>query len=460
MSAIYDYLETLQGKRIAVLGMGVSNTPLIRMLLRADLDVTVRDKASRERVGELAMELESLGAKLKLGEDYLENLREEVIFRTPGISPNTPQIQQAVERGSELTSEMELFFRTCPCQMIGVTGSDGKTTTTTIIAELLKEAGYNVDVGGNIGKPLLPDVAGMEPEDFAVLELSSFQLMTMDQSPHIAVFTNISPNHLDYHGSMGEYIGAKENIFLHQCAEDRAVFNFDNQTARDLSCGAKGTVTYFSRQNRLDEGVYIRDGAIWLNNEQGSREVLPLSDILLPGVHNIENYMAAIAALDGIVPDKCVREVARRFNGVEHRIELVREVDGVRYFNDSIGTSPSRTIACLESFEQKVILIAGGYDKGVPFTSLGGEIVQRVKTLVLTGDTARAIRDAVEEAEGYGQGTPDILLLEDFADAVKAARAAADPGDIVVLSPACAAFDKFKNFMERGEFFKELVRSF
>ena len=460
MSAIYDYLETLQGKRIAVLGMGVSNTPLIRMLLRADLDVTVRDRASRDRVGELAMELESLGAKLKLGEDYLENLREDIIFRTPGISPNTHQIRKAVERGSELTSEMELFFRTCPCRMIGVTGSDGKTTTTTIIAELLKEAGYNVYVGGNIGKPLLPDVAGMEPEDFAVLELSSFQLMTMEQSPHIAVFTNISPNHLDYHGSMGEYIAAKENIFLHQCGEDRAVFNFDNQTAQDLSRGAKGAVTYFSRQNRLEEGVYIRDGAIWLTNEQGSREVLPLRDILLPGVHNIENYMAAIAALDGIVPDKCVREVARRFNGVEHRIELVRDVDGVKYFNDSIGTSPSRTIACLESFEQKVILIAGGYDKGVPFTSLGAEIAQRVKTLVLTGDTARAIRDAVEEAEGYEQGMPDILLLEDFADAVKAARTAAQPGDIVVLSPACAAFDKFKNFMERGEFFKELVRAF
>lgn len=460
MSAIYEYLETLRGKRIAVIGMGVSNTPLIRMLLRADLNITVRDKAPRERVREVAEELESLGAQLKLGEDYLEDLNEDLIFRTPGLSPNHPAVRAAVERGSELTSEMELFFRTCPCRLIGVTGSDGKTTTTTIISEFLKAAGYNVYVGGNIGKPLLPDVAGMEPEDFAVLELSSFQLMTMEQSPQIAVFTNLSPNHLDYHGSMGEYIAAKENIFLHQTPDDRVVFNFDNQTTHDLAQGAKGSVTFFSRQQRLEEGVYLRDGAIWLTNAQGSREVLPLRDIRLPGVHNIENYMAAIAAVDGLVPDKCVREVAQRFTGVEHRIELVREVDDVRYYNDSIGTSPTRTVACLESFEEKVILIAGGYDKGVSFTSLGVEITERVKALVLTGATAKAIRAAVEQAPGYAPGCPDILELDDFADAVKAARALAQPGDVVVLSPACAAFDKFKNFMERGKYFKTLVEQF
>lgn len=460
MSAINEYLETLQGKRIAVIGMGVSNTPLIRMLLRADLNVTVRDKANRDRVEEIAEELESLGAQLKLGEGYLEDLNEDIIFRTPGLSPNNPLIRQAVERGSELTSEMELFFRTCPCRLIGVTGSDGKTTTTTIISKFLKAAGYNVYVGGNIGKPLLPDVAGMEPEDFAVLELSSFQLMTMDQSPHISVFTNLSPNHLDYHGTMGEYIAAKENIFIHQTGENRAVFNFDNQTTHDLAQAAKGSVSFFSRQQRLEDGVYLRDGAIWLTNEQGSREVLPLRDIRLPGVHNIENYMAAIAAVDGLVPDKCVREVAQQFNGVEHRIELVRELDGVRYYNDSIGTSPTRTAACLESFEEKVILIAGGYDKGVPFTGLGVEITERVKALILTGATAKAIRAAVEGAPGYAQGHPDILELEDFADAVKAARALAEPGDVVVLSPACAAFDKFKNFMERGKYFKELVMKF
>ena len=460
MSAIHDYLETLQGKRIAVIGMGVSNTPLIRMLLRADLNVTVRDKATRERVEDLAEELESLGAQLKLGEGYLEDLDEDLIFRTPGLSPNNPALRKAIDTGSEVTSEMELFFRTCPCRLIGVTGSDGKTTTTTIITEFLKAAGYNVYVGGNIGRPLLPDVSGMEPEDIAVLELSSFQLMTMEQSPNIAVVTNLSPNHLDYHGTMGEYIAAKENIFVHQGPDDRTIFNFDNQITRDLSEGAKGGVTYFSRQQRLEEGVYLRDGAIWLTNAQGSREVLPLRDIRLPGVHNIENYMAAIAAVDGLVPDKCVREVAQRFNGVEHRIELVRELDGVRYYNDSIGTSPTRTAACLASFDQKIILIAGGYDKGVPFTGLGVEITEKVKALVLTGATSKAIRAAVEGAPDYGPGKPDILEIDDFDDAVKAARALAEPGDVVVLSPACAAFDKFKNFMERGKHFKELVRNF
>ncbi len=460
MSSVNEYFHSLRGKRIAVIGMGVSNTPLIRMLLREDLNVTVRDKAARERVEEVAEELESLGANLILGEDYLEELDEDVIFRTPGLSPNHPKLRAAIENGSEITSEMELFFRSCPCQLIGVTGSDGKTTTTTIIAEFLKEAGYNVFVGGNIGRPLLPDVNGMEPEDFAVLELSSFQLMTMEQSPHIAVFTNLSPNHLDYHGTMGEYISAKENIFRHQRKGDRVVFNFDNQTTRDLSAAVPGNVTLFSRQQRLEEGVYLRDGAIWLTNGQGSREVLPLRDICLPGVHNIENYMAAIAAVDCLVPDKCVREVARRFKGVEHRIELVRELDGVKYYNDSIGTSPTRTIACLESFQQKVILIAGGYDKGVPFNSLGAEIPGKVKTLILTGATAKKIRDAVEEAEGYEPGKPDILELDDFADAVKTARSLAQPGDVVILSPACAAFDKFKNFMERGKYFKELVSQF
>lgn len=460
MAAIDEYLDSLRGKRIAVIGMGVSNTPLIRMLLRSELNVTVRDKADRERVEERAQELESLGAHLVLGENYLDRLTEDVIFRTPGLSPNTPELLHAVEQGSELTSEMELFFRACPCKLIGVTGSDGKTTTTTLIAEFLKAAGYNVYVGGNIGRPLLPDVSDMEPEDVAVLELSSFQLMTMDQSPHVAVLTNLSPNHLDYHGSMGEYIAAKENIFLHQEEGDVAVFNLDNQITRDISRGAKGRVVYFSRQRPLEEGVFLRDDAIWLTNDQGSREVLPLRDILLPGVHNIENYMAAIAAVDGMAPDKCVREVARRFRGVEHRIELVRELDGVKYYNDSIGTSPTRTIAGLRSFHQKIILIAGGYDKGVPFTSLGVEIVERVKALVLTGNTAKAIRQSVEQAPGYAPGVPDILELDDFTDAVNAARSMAKDGDVVMLSPACAAFDKFKNFMERGKRFKEIVKGF
>ena len=459
MSTIQEYLSELSGRSVTVIGMGISNIPLIKMLLRAGVEVTVRDKAPRERLAEQAQELESLGAKLIFGEQYLQNLKGDILFRTPGLSPNTPELLEAVQHGISLSSEMEVFFQTCPSHLIGVTGSDGKTTTTTIIAEFLKEANKNVYVGGNIGKPLLADVADMVEEDYAVLELSSFQLMSMEQSPHIAVITNISPNHLDYHHTMEEYVQAKKNIFLHQGSEDRLILNYDNSGTRAMAEEAVCPVTWFSRREKLEEGVYLRDGAIWLTNEQGSREVLPLDLIQLPGDHNVENYMAAIAAVDGIVPDKCVRAVAQRFQGVEHRIEFVRELDGVRYYNDSIGTSPTRTTACLESFPQKVILIAGGYDKGVPFTQLGIEIVDRVKTLVLTGDTAPAIRQAVEAVPGYGPNTPEILMAGDLAGAVKEAKSAAQPGDIVVLSPACAAFDRFKNFMERGQVFKQLVQA-
>ena len=458
MSTVSEYLEALRGRSISVIGMGVSNTPLIRMLLRAELKVTVCDKSPRERVEEQASELESLGAVLRLGPDYLAKIHKaDVIFRTPGLSPNTPELCKAVQGGSILTSEMELFFQLCPCKIIGVTGSDGKTTTTTLISEFLKEAGRNVYLGGNIGRPLLPDIGGMTPDDIAVVELSSFQLMTMGRSPNVAVFTNLSPNHLDYHHTMEEYTSAKLNIFCHQNPQDRAVFNYDNDITRSLAKTAVGRVMLFSRKQRLEEGVYLRDGAIWLTNDMGSREVLSLDNINIPGVHNIENYMAAIAAVDGIVPDKCVRAVAQRFTGVEHRIELVRELDGVKYYNDSIGTSPTRTMACLDSFEQKLILIAGGYDKGVPFTQLGVEIVRQVKALILTGDTAPAIRKAVEEAEGFSDSGLKLIETEDLATAVSAARDIAQKGDVVVLSPACAAFDRFKNFMERGKVFKRLV---
>ncbi len=460
MSTISEYLESLRGKSVAVIGMGVSNTPMIRMFLRAGLKVTVCDKASRERVQEQADELGSLGAKFQLGPDYLKKLdRFDVIFRTPGLSPNTPELVRALQAGAVLTSEMELFFRLCPCRIIGVTGSDGKTTTTVLISEFLKEAGYNVYVGGNIGKPLLPDVSGMVPEDIAVVELSSFQLMSMGQSPQVAVFTNLSPNHLDYHHTMEEYTAAKLNIFLHQDPDGRAVFNYDNDVTRSLAKQAPGKAMLFSRRQKLEEGVYLRDGAIWLTNGMGSREVLPLELIQVPGVHNIENYMAAIAAVDGLVPDKCVRAAAQKFTGVEHRIELVRELDGVRYYNDSIGTSPTRTMACLDSFEEKLILIAGGYDKGTPFTQLGVEIVQKVKTLILCGATAPAIRKAVEEAPGFGESGLELVETENLSAAVAAAQAAAAAGDVVVLSPACAAFDQFKNFMERGKAFKELVNA-
>lgn len=451
-----DYLAKLKGKTVAVIGIGISNTPLVKMLLRAGIKVTACDKNRREEFGGLAEELESLGAELHLGPDYLRGLDQDIIFRTPGLRPDVPELLLAQAKGSVVTSEMEAFFQVCPCHTIAVTGSDGKTTTTTIIANLLREAGLHTFLGGNIGKPLLPDVDGMEPDDWAVLELSSFQLMSMGQSPEIAVVTNLAPNHLDVHKSMAEYTAAKENIFSHQSPEEKAIFNYDNEITRGFAECAPGRSVLFSRKRELSQGIYLKDRAIWITNDQGSRSVLQLDDILLPGEHNVENYMAAIAAVEGLVPDEVIRKFAKEFAGVEHRIELVRTLNGVRYYNDSIASSPSRTIAGLRSFRERVILIAGGYDKHIPFDVLGPDVVEHVKHLILTGDTADKIADAVQRCSEY-RGEPPITKYDDFSEAVMAAYSMARPGDVVILSPACASFDKFKNFAERGEAFKKII---
>ena len=456
---LHEYIEDMRGKRIAIIGIGVSNTPLLELLLAEGIRVTACDKRSREQMGEQAEHLEQLGCELHLGADYLKDLDADVIFRTPGLRPDVPEISACVQNGAVLTSEMEVFFRICPCPIIAVTGSDGKTTTTTIIAELLKKAGKRVWVGGNIGHPLLCEADGMLSTDFAVLELSSFQLMTMTHSPHIAVVTNLAPNHLDVHKSMEEYVWAKENIFRHQQPGDIAVFNLDNAITRELSAHAPGRALYFSRQAEPENGVFLRGDAVISRRDGHERQIMTTEDIRLPGVHNVENYMAAIAAVDGLVPDDVIRTFARTFNGVEHRIELVRTWRGVRFYNDSIASSPSRTIAGLRSFKEKVILIAGGYDKHIPFDVLGPEVVEHVKLLILCGATADKIRAAVEQAPGYRPGHPEILDVTPFQRAVETARDRAVPGDVVTLSPACAAFDQFKNFMERGKTFKAIVNS-
>ena len=452
-----DYIESLRHKTVAVIGVGVSNTPLLELLLAEGIRVTACDKRSREQMGEQAEHLEQLGCELHLGADYLKDLDADVIFRTPGLRPDVPEIAACVDRGAVLTSEMEVFFEVCPCTIIAVTGSDGKTTTTTIIAELLKAAGKRVWVGGNIGHPLLCEADGMLATDYAVLELSSFQLMTMKHSPHIAVVTNLAPNHLDVHRDMAEYVAAKENIFRHQSGEDVAVFNADNDITAEQSHRAPGRARLFSRQGEVADGVFLRGEDIVCRSGGRERVIMTAGDIKIPGVHNVENYMAAIAAVDGLVPDEVIRDFAREFGGVEHRIELVRTYRGVRYYNDSIASSPSRTIAGLRSFREKVILIAGGYDKHIPFDVLGPEIVEHVKLLVLCGATADKIRAAVENAPGYQPGKPEIRDVTPFTAAVEAARDRAQPGDVVTLSPACAAFDQFKNFAERGKFFKSIV---
>ena len=450
-----EYLSSLQNKTVAVIGIGVSNQPLIRLLLERGIAVTACDKKNRETLGIVAEQLEANGCRLRLGEAYLDGLTEDVIFRTPGMRPDLPQLAAAVSRGSVLTSEMEVFFEVCPCPKIAVTGSDGKTTTTTIIAELLKRAGKTVYLGGNIGHPLLAETGKMKPEDVAVLELSSFQLMTMTHSPHIAVVTNLAPNHLDVHKDFQEYIDAKENIFTHQSAKDIAVFNADNPYTLEEASRAVGRARLFSRKKELEDGVFLRGDAVIARHNGEERQVMTTADIKLPGVHNIENYMAAIAAVDGLVPDGIIRDFAREFGGVEHRIELIRTRNGVRWYNDSIASSPSRTIAGLNSFKEKVILIAGGKDKGISYDALGPVINDHVKLLILCGATAGVIRRVTEQAANY-DGL-EIVDVEDYHQAVALAGSRAQEGDVVILSPASTSFDRFANFMERGRVFKDIV---
>ena len=452
-----DYLTSLQNQTVAVIGIGVSNQPLIRLLLSRGISVTACDKKSREALGVVGDQLEAMGCRLQLGEDYLQGLDQDVIFRTPGMRPDLPELVSAVERGSKLTSEMEVFFEVCPCPVIAVTGSDGKTTTTTIISELLKAAGKTVHVGGNIGHPLLAETGEMSEKNIAVLELSSFQLMTMTRSPHIAVVTNLAPNHLDVHKDFQEYIDAKENIFTHQAAEDIAVFNADNAITAEEAARAVGRARMFSRKRELEDGVFLRGDAIIARHAGRERQVMTVGDIKLPGVHNIENYLAAIAAVDGLVSDEIIRDFARSFGGVEHRIELIRTRKGVRWYNDSIASSPSRTIAGLNSFQEKVILIAGGKDKGISYEGLGPVVNDHVKLLLLCGATAGVIRESVRKAENYAG--LEILDVADYHEAVAVADSRSQEGDVVILSPASTSFDRFANFMERGRVFKEIVNA-
>ena len=456
LSAFNHYFESLRGKKIAVLGLGVSNRPLVRLLLQFGCDVTGCDRTPREKLDDEVLELERSGCVLSLGDTYLDGIEADVVFRTPGMHPGNPAIESLRAKGAKITSEMEVFFELCRCNTIAVTGSDGKTTTTTLVSELLKAEGKKVWLGGNIGTPLLSFLPEMQEEDFAVVELSSFQLMDMERSARRAVITNLSPNHLDVHRDMDEYIEAKKNVYKFQDSTGLLVVNADNAITAPLL--GNGETRYFSRQIRPENGTYLENGVIYRVKNGISEEVMPMETILLPGIHNVENYMTAIAVTDGLVSDDTIRHVAATFGGVEHRIELVRIKDGVRYYNDSIASSPSRTIAGLRSFEEKVILIAGGYDKHIPFDVLGPEVCQHVKKLYLTGATAQKIYDAVVSCPDYAEGSPEIFVIDDFAETVHAAAAAAESGDVVLLSPACAAFDKFKNFMVRGKFFKKLVQ--
>ena len=458
-----EFKEYIKGKYVAIMGMGVSNTPLIRYLMDLDANITVFDKKTEDELGKSLMEEYVLqGVQFSLGENYLDNLHGyDVIFRSPGIRPDIPSIQKEVERGAILTSEIEKLIELCPSKVIGVTGSDGKTTTTTLIYMMLKEEGYNCYLGGNIGTPLFAKIDDMTPEDIIVLELSSFQLMTLTQSPNIAVVTNVSPNHLDIHKSYEEYIEAKKNIFRFQNENDIVVLNYDNDITKDFAFESKGEVRFFSRKQELEKGVFVENNCIKILDENGKKDVINIDDILLLGMHNVENACTAIAAVKDLVSTEKIVKVLTTFKGVEHREEFVRELNGVKWYNDSIGSSPTRTIAGLASFKTKVVLIAGGYDKHLDYTDMGKYILDHVRVLILMGQTKDKIKNATLQEIEKRDNDIDLPIFEcsTLEEAVKVAYENSKDGDIVFFSPASASFDMFKNFVERGKKFKEIVNN-
>lgn len=443
------FKEFIKGKRVAVVGVGISNRPLIKKLLEYGADVTAFDKKEDFEGKE---ELQKLGVKLVLGRDYLNTIDEyEVIFRTPSLLPTNEFLIKAHKKGAYITSEIRELVKYCKGKIFGITGSDGKTTTTTLIYEMLKKQGYNVYLGGNIGIPLFEKIEEIKEDDYVVLELSSFQLMDFDVSPMVSVITNLSPNHLDYHKDMEEYVNSKKNIFLHQDSTGITVLNRDNEITYSMKDEVKGSLRLFSMKEKAFS--YYDGGKLYVNDEF----VCHRDEVKLLGMHNIENLLTAFAAVHGFVSIENMRYVAMNFGGVPHRIEFVREINGVKFYNDSIASSPTRTLAGLNSFDRKVILIAGGYDKNVPFEPLAEKGIDKIKTLILLGMTKEKIKSAFLDVMNRTGKRVDIIEVNTFEEAVEKAYEIAEKGDIVTLSPACASFDMFKNFEERGNRFKELV---
>ena len=452
------FFDSVKGKTVAFIGIGTSNLPLIKQFADKGAKVVACDRKDFESLGENGVKAKEYGAELLLGDDYLDNIKADIVFRSPGTPFYKEELVRLRENGAVLTSEMEVFFDLCPCNAIAVTGSDGKTTTTTIISEILKAAGKTVHLGGNIGKPLLPEIESVQPDDWAVVELSSFQLISMRKSPDIAVVTNLAPNHLDIHKDMQEYVDSKKNIVLHQNAFSKAVLNLDNDIANGFSDAVRGRLAKFSVKEKLYNGAYL-DGAKLVYSDYGKvTEIIDYRDIKIPGMHNVENYLAAIAAVWGIADVDAIVKVAKTFGGVAHRAEFVREYRGVKYYNDSIASSPTRTaLGTLSLYDEKIIIIAGGYDKHIPYEPLGPVINDKVKTLILLGDTAPKIEAAVKGADNYNESDINIINVTNMEEAVAAAVAAAVEGDIVSLSPASASFGLYKNFEERGNHFKSIV---
>lgn len=454
-----EFNNFLDGKQVAIIGMGVSNIPLLDYFYDKNAKVTVF--STNALSDEIMAKINKYRYEVELGEDNLSRLKGfDIIFRSPSALPTKHEFQSAVKKGAILTSEIEMVLKLAPCKIIGVTGTEGKTTTTSLIYEICKKAGYNCFLGGNIGKPIFTKINQMKPEDIVILELSSFQLMGMTVSPNIAVVTNIFPDHLNVHKSYEEYQDAKKSIFRNQTEEGIVILNKDNEITEKFADEVKGKTIFFSSTKKLKNGyVYDReDGFIKKCTDGKCEKILNKNDIKLKGVHNYENICSALAATETVASKEAQIEAVKNFKGVEHRLEFVREIDGVKYYNDSIGTSPASTIAGLNAFDENIILLAGGSDKGLDYKEIGEVIAKKVGTLILTGPTAQKIEEATKQALSEEKSI-EIIHTNNLEESVKVAKEKARSGDIVLLSPASASFDAFKNFEERGNYFKTLVNN-
>ncbi len=456
-----DFIDKLKNQTVMFCGLGKSNMPFLEILAKNGTNIIAYDDKTADKIDDSIMKI--LGSykniKCYLGDESAWELTPDILMRTPGMNFHNEKIQKTREKNVIVTSEMEIFFDYCPCLVIGVTGSDGKTTVTSIIAEILKRSGKTVHIGGNIGKPLLPEIEKINKNDIAVVELSSFQLMSMRRSPERAVITNISPNHLDIHSDMDEYVSAKKQIFLHQNAFSNTVLNYDNAETRKFASEVRGKVTFFSLREKLSNGVWKDNKNHIISSENGKDDmIMNAGDIKIPGNHNIENYLAAIACVRNIVPKESIIKTAKEFEGVRHRIEFVREVGGIKFYNDSIASTPTRVInGALSVFDGNITLIAGGYDKKLTFTELASKINEKVSVLVLLGNTSEKIKSEVIKSDNFNPDKLKIFVVDNMSEAVMTSYENSPPRSTVILSPACASFDLYKNFEERGNDFKNLV---
>ena len=459
-----DFEKNLKNQKVAVIGLGVSNIPLIDYLYEKKAEVTVFDDREEEKIDKSIIEkVKQYHFKYFLGKENLENLKGfDLIFRSPSCMPTKPELVAEKERGAIVTTEIEQLMKMAPCKIIGITGSDGKTTTTTLTYEIIKNAGYNVHLGGNIGIPLFTKLNEIKPEDIIVLELSSFQLMEIEISPDIAAITNITPNHLNIHKDYQEYIDAKKNIFTKQSENGILVLNADNELTNACINEANGKVTMFSSAQKLENGFIVEDGVIKKCEDGIRRHIVNTADLKLKGIHNFQNVCTALALTQGIVDIDNAVETIKEFSGVHHRLELVRTIDGVEWYNDSASTSPTRGISALNSFgkDKEIILIAGGADKNLDYTPLGKPIVDKVKSLILIGQTATKIYDAVKQELDVQNKQLDIHMCETFIECLELAKRIAKPGQIVLFSPASTSFDMFKDMYDRGDKFKQAVNKF